>query len=520
MNQKLKILSVMLMMAMGVGLVACNKKQNAEQAAAQQQMPPTTVEVQVVELGIVPLIQNFSGRVSAIETSQVRPQVGGIIDEVLFREGSYVKKGQDLYRINRDNYVSSANTSLAAIHTAEASLVRANSELNAQQASLGAQEANLTAAQANLTSAQATLAQAQADLARVQSLVSIDAVSKQVHDQAKTAVKTAQAGVQSAQAGVKSAQAGVNTARANVESARANVAQAQASINSAKAAHDASLLDMSRTVVKAPISGRIGISAVTAGALVSASQTSALATISRTDMVYVDIQQSSSQMLQLRQQIMSGKAGQGSPEVQIILEDGTVYPLIGRLALEDAKVDEATGSVVLRAVFANPDGVLIPGMYVNANLAQSVVENATILPKTAVSLTPKGEAQVYVVNQDNKIEVRPIKTSGTLQGQWVVIEGLNTGDKVVVMGAAKVKPDQAVEVRVVANPHLQGEQSQNEQPQDEQSQEQTPTTQAQNQQNNQAPQQGQNSVMAPANPATSDAQSEAEALADSAEAGN
>ena len=453
MNQKLKILSVMLAIAMGVGLVACNKKQNTEQAAAQQQMPPTTVDVQVVELGAVPLIQSFSGRVSALEVSEVRPQVGGIIDEVLFREGSYVKKGQDLYRINRDNYVSTANTSLAAIHTAEASLVRANSELNAQQANLGAQEANLTSAQANLTSAQATLAQAQADLARVEGLVGIDAVSKQVHDQAKTAVKTAQAGVKSAQAGVQSAQAGVGTARANVESARANVSQAQASINSAKAVHDASLLDMSRTVVKAPISGRIGISAVTAGALVSASQASALATISRTDMVYVDIQQSSSEMLRLRQQIVSGKVGQGSPEVQIILEDGGVYPLIGRLALEDAKVDSATGSVILRAVFPNPEGVLIPGMYVNANLAQALIENATILPKTAVSLTPKGGAQVYVVNQENKIEVRDVKTSGMFNGQWVITEGLNTGDKVVVMGAAKVKPDQVVEVRILPAPY-------------------------------------------------------------------
>lgn len=523
MNQKLKMLTIMLTMLMGVGLVACNKKQSTEQAAAQQQMPPTVVEVQVVELGTVPLIQSFSGRVSAVETSEVRPQVGGIIDEVLFKEGSYVQKGQELYRINRDNYVSTANTSLAAIHTAEASLVRANSELNAQQAGLGAQEANLAAAQANLTSAQATLAQARADLARVESLVGIDAVSKQVYDQAKTAVRTAQAGVESAQAGVKTAQAGVRTAQANVESAKANVSQAQASINSAKAAHDASRLDMSRTTVRAPISGRIGISAVTAGALVSASQATALATISRTDMVYVDIQQSSSEMLKLRQQIASGKAGQGSPEVQIILENGGVYPLIGRLALEDAKVDEATGSVIVRAIFPNPDGVLIPGMYVNANLAQAIVENATILPRTAVTLTPKGDAQVYVVNAENKIELREIKTSGTFNGQWVVTEGLNAGDRVVVMGGAKVKPDQAVEVKI-AEPNAQNAQTA-EQPQDEPQPQEPQQGQAQDgQSQNPAPsQEGQNSVMAPPQAPTAlapqaDVQSEAESMADSTEA--
>lgn len=527
MNQKFKVLSAVLMVMMGLGVVACNKKQDAPQGA-QQQMPPATVEVQVVQLGTLPLIQSFSGRVSAVETSEVRPQVGGIIDEVLFKEGSFVKKGQELYRINRDNYVSTANTSLAAIHTAEASLVSANSGLSAQQANLNAQEANLTAAQAGLVSAQATLAQAQADLARIESLVGIDAVSKQMHDQARTAVRTAQAGVKSAEAGVKSAQAGVRTAQANVESARANVSQAQASINSAKAVHDASRLDMSRTIVRAPISGRIGISAVTAGTLVSASQATALATISRTDTVYVDIQQSASQMLQLRQQIMSGKAGQGSPEVQIILENGEVYPIIGRLALEDAKVDEATGSVTVRAVFPNPNGVLIPGMYVNANLAQAVVANATLLPQTAIMRTPKGTAQVYVVNADKKIEVREIETSGTFNGKWVVTAGLMDGDQVVVMGGAKVKPDQAVEVKIAS----MGQASEGTPQEQTQAQPQTEQAEPESQSEPQAPAQspaptapqGQNSVMAPPSspapssasnaPAPSAEQSEAEAMAD------
>lgn len=531
MNQKFKVLSAILMVMMGLGVVACNKKQDAPQGA-QQQMPPTTVEVQVVQLGTLPLIQSFSGRVSAVETSEVRPQVGGIIDEVLFKEGSFVKKGQELYRINRDNYISTANTSLAAIHTAEASLVSANSGLSAQQANLNAQEANLTAAQASLVSAQATLAQAQADLARIESLVGIDAVSKQMHDQARTAVRTAQAGVKSAEAGVKSAQAGVRTAQANVESARANVKQAEASINSAKAVHDASRLDMSRTIVRAPISGRIGISAVTAGTLVSASQATSLATISRTDMVFVDIQQSASQMLQLRQQIMSGKAGQGTPEVQIILENGEVYPIIGQLALEDAKVDEATGSVTVRAVFPNPDGVLIPGMYVNANLAQAVVANATLLPQTAIMRTPKGTAQVYVVNADKKIEVREIETSGTFNGQWVVTGGLVDGDQVVVMGGAKVKPDQAVEVKIASMAGQAPEGVPQEQTQQPQTQEQPQSEpQAPTQSSTPTVPQGQNSVMAPPSspapsqtnsasnaPAPSREQSEAEAMADDTEA--
>ncbi|UYZ67751.1 efflux RND transporter periplasmic adaptor subunit [Moraxella bovis] len=409
MKFNLKVLAFSVLVAT-IALVGCGKNDQGAGGAgagagAAQQMPPATVEVQTVSLRSIPVVKSFSGRVTAVETSEVRPQVTGIIESVAFQEGSYVKAGQELYRLNRDNYISAANSSIAAIQTAEASLISA-------RASLAAQEA--------------TLAQARADLARVESLVGIDAVSKQLYDQHKTAVRTAQA---------------------NVEAAKATVNQANASINSAKANRDASQLDMSRTIIRAPISGKIGISAVTAGALVSASQVTPLATISRTDMVYVDISQSSSELLRLRQQMASGQASEGSTEVQIVLEDGETYPLIGRLALSDASVDEATGAVKLRAVFPNPDGLLIPGMYVNANLAQSVVHNAMLLPQTAIIRTPKGETQVYVVNQNKQIEVRNVKTAGTFQGQWVVTDGLTNGDNVVVVGGAKVKPEQAVETR-------------------------------------------------------------------------
>lgn len=405
MKFNLQILTFSVLMATAA-LVGCGKdKQAANGAAASQQMPPTVVDIQTVALRSVPVVKTFSGRITAVETSEVRPQVSGIVEAVTFKEGSYVKAGQELYRLNRDNYQSAANTSVAAIETAQASLI---------------------SAKANLAAQEATLAQARADLARVEGLVNIDAVSKQLYDQYRTAVKTAQA---------------------NVEAAKATVNQANASINSAKASYDASRLDMSRTIVRAPISGKIGISAVTAGALVSANQATPLATISRTDTVYVDISQSSSELLRLRQQMASGKATQGSTEVQIVLEDGETYPLIGRLALSDASVDEATGAVKLRAVFPNPNGVLIPGMYVNANLAQSVVHNATLLPQSAIVRTPKGETQVYVVNKDKKIEPRIVKTAGTFQGQWVITDGLVNGDNVVVVGGAKVKADQVVETR-------------------------------------------------------------------------
>lgn len=443
-------------------LTACNQSGQADQAAASQQMPPAVVDVQTVNLGAIPISKTFSGRVTAVETSEVRPQVTGIIDEVLFREGSFVRAGQPLYRINTDNYASAINAGKASIANAEASAQNARAAYAQSQAALVAQ--------------QATLAQARADLARLQGLVEADAVSKQVYDQAVTAVRTAEANVEAA--------------KATVEQARAGIGSADAAINSAKASLSASELDYSRTIVKAPISGRIGISAVTNGALVAANQGNALATITRTDYVYVDISQSSSEMLRLRQQIAEGKASEGSSDVQIVLEDGQPYPIIGRLALSDASVDEATGAVKIRAVFPNPDGILIPGMYVNANLAQSIVNNATLLPQSAVMRTPKGETQVYVVNAEKKIEARMVKTAGTFNGQWVITEGLMQGDNVVIVGGAKVKPDQVVETRPYA-------------PADQAAQNAAQGAAAQ------PAQQGQNTVMAP--PSSSDAQNDGSA---------
>lgn len=438
MKINLRVASTVAVFAGMALLAACDKSTQDEQMiiTSQQNMSPTVVDVQVVTLGDIPVMNHFSGRVAAVETSEVRPQVTGIIDEVLFREGGFVRAGQPLYRISADNYISAINADRAAIAHAEASAQNAR--------------AVYTQAQANLTAQQAMLAQAHADLARLQGLVEVDAVSRQVYDQAVTTVRTAEANVEAAQATVAQAKASINSA--------------DSTIHSAKASLGAGELDLSRTVVRAPISGKIGISAVTNGALVSANQPNALVTIKRTDYVYVDISQSSAQLLRLRQQIAEGKASQSDPKVQIVLEDGTIYPIIGRLALSDASVDEATGSVRLRALFPNPDGVLIPGMYVKANLVQSMMHDAVLLPQTAIKRTPKGEIQVYVVNQDKKIEVRQVETAGTLNGQWVINGGLKNGDQVVVLGA-KVKLDQVVEIRtlpptgVIANQVVQGTQT-------------------------------------------------------------
>ncbi|MGO2385883.1 MAG: efflux RND transporter periplasmic adaptor subunit [Psychrobacter sp.] len=410
----------------GAVLVGCDNSGDTAGDAAQQQMPPSVVNVQTVTFESVPQVQTFSGRTSAYQTADVRPQVNGVIDEVLFREGSNVKKGQPLYRINTDNYASSVTSSQAAVQQAQANY----------QTAL----ANTASSRAALVSNQASLAQAKSDLQRLSGLVEIDAISKQEYDQAVTTLRTAEAAVASARAAIGQSEASAESAKATIESAKAGL--------------QASALDLNRTIVRAPLTGRSDRSSFTAGALVSASQADPLVTISRLDPIYVDISQSSSELLKLRQQISAGEAQTGTNTVELVLEDGTVYPVNGQLALSEAKVDESTGAVTLRAVFPNSNNILLPGMYVTARLTQSVITNATLVPQSAVTRTPKSETQVYIVDENNKIQVRPVTINGTYDGQWVVTEGLEAGDKVVVIGGAKVKPDQEVVAKPLesANP--------------------------------------------------------------------
>ena len=405
-------------------LVGCDNKEDAAAGEnAQQQMPPAVVNVQTVSFDTVPQVQTFSGRTAAYQTADVRPQVSGVIDEVLFREGSNVKKGQPLYRINTDNYTTSVASGQAAVAQAQA---------NRQTAI-----ANNANAKAELASRQASLAQAINDFQRLKGLVEIDAISKQQYDQAQTQVRTAQAALESARAAVGQTEASIRSAEAGIKTAQSNL--------------DASALDLNRTIVRAPLTGRSDRSSVTAGTLVNASQSEPLVTISRLDPIYVDISQSSSELLQLRQQIAEGKAQAGMNSVELVLEDGSVYPVRGKLALSEAKVDQSTGAVTLRAIFPNPNNVLLPGMYVSARLTQSVIPNAALVPQSAVMRTPKGDSQVYIVDENNQIQVRPVTINGTYDGQWVVTDGLSSGDKLVVIGGSKVKPGQEVVVKPLEN---------------------------------------------------------------------
>lgn len=233
-------------------------------------------------------------------------------------------------------------------------------------------------------------------------------------------------------------------AKQDAADARAASGEAQAAIVQQRANLQTAQINLHYTQVNAPITGRISRSSVTPGALVSASQTDALATITQLDPIYVDIQQSSTQLLALRQAIAKGGAMPDKAAVKLKLEDGTDYPLTGTLEFSEVQVDTSTGAVTLRARFPNPNGLLLPGMYVRAVVSQAVLQNVFLLPEAAVVHDAKGQASVLVVGADGKVATKRVTDNGLSNNQWVVTAGIAAGDKIIVQGSSKAKPGQAV----------------------------------------------------------------------------
>jgi membrane fusion protein (multidrug efflux system) len=344
--------------------------------AKAQKPPPATPEAGYVVMAAqaVPLQIELPGRTSAFETSDVRPQVSGILMARHFTEGTLVRQGQTLYEIDPSLY-----------------------------------RAALAQAQANLANAQALYADAQAKALRYKPLADIEAVSKQDYADAAALAK-----------------------------------QAAAQIALQKAAVQTAQINLHFTRVPAPITGRVGRSVVTTGALVTNGQTTAFTTIERLDPIFVDIQQSSAAMLALRRELTSGGAAPSASDVQLVLEDGSVYGQHGTLQFSDPMVDPTTGAVTLRAVFPNPRGLLLPGMFVRARLSQATATNAILAPQQAVSRDPKGEATVYVIGPGNIARQRIVTTGPTVGAAWLVTAGLAPGDKVVTEGLDRIKPNQPV----------------------------------------------------------------------------
>lgn len=268
-------------------------------------------------------------------------------------------------------------------------------------------QASVQNAKAALSRAEANKVQADLKLKRYKPLVEINAISKQEYDDAIAAAK-----------------------------------QASADVESAKATLINNKLDLEYATVTAPISGRIGRAMVTEGALVGQNETTLLATIQQINPIYLNLTQSSAELLKLRQMMQSGMltgTEKKGLDVTMVMEDGSIYPKTGKLLFSDISVDPTTGELALRALFPNPDNMLLPGMFVRARLQQAIDKNAITVPQQAVTHSNDGSS-VMVINSENKAEVRSVKTGAAVGNRWVVLEGLQPGDKVIVEGLQKVRP--------------------------------------------------------------------------------
>lgn len=344
--------------------------------AAQKKGPggPAQVGFVVVQPTSVPMTSELSGRVTAYQMSEVRPQVAGIVQRRFFQEGAIVRQGQTLYQIDPSLYA-----------------------------------AQVSQASANLESARASAEAARVKAERYRPLAEMEAVSKQDY----------------------------TDAAATARQANAAVAQGRAQLQTAS-------INLKFTKVPAPITGRIGRSLVTEGALVTANQADALAVIQRLDPIYVDIQQSSAELLALRRALAKGGVTPGSASVRLTLEDGSDFGATGTVEFSEVMVNASTGTVTLRARFANPEGILLPGMFVRAVFAQSIDTQAFLVPQQAIVRDAKGNAKLWVVGAGNKAEQRDVIAGRTQGASWVVTKGLNPGDKVIVQGAANLKPNAAL----------------------------------------------------------------------------
>ncbi|MCT7911113.1 efflux RND transporter periplasmic adaptor subunit [Arcobacter lacus] len=348
-------------------------------------------KAQQVEVGIITLKeqtialqQELSGRVKAKLVSEVRPQISGIVKDRLFTEGSFVKQGDILYKIDDATYKATFDQAKAALESAKANL---------QTAQLKSQ--------------------------RYEELLKVDGISKQETDDAK-----------------------------------ALYIQAKASVEEKIAALESARIDLERTQIKAPISGFIGISGVTKGALVSANQTDALTTIRDNSTVYVDLNQSQNELLALKKLLSKDNIKKGSTEVTLTLSDDSIYQYKGVLQLQEINVDENTGTVTLRAEFPNSEGLLLSGMFVRATIQSAIDSKAFLLPQQAVSRDSKANSIITIVNEDNSTKKQQIVTNRTIDNYWLVTSGITSNDKIIIEGLNKISPKSIVKPVDVTNKYI------------------------------------------------------------------
>jgi membrane fusion protein (multidrug efflux system) len=414
-NDRAKLIATMGVLVVGLITSGCS----SQQAAPKPEIPE--VATVTVNLERVVLTTELPGRTSPYFVAEIRPQVNGIIQKRLFDEGSDVRADQVLYQIDPAPFQ-------AAYDNAAANLV-------AMQKAAERAKAVLEASIAGVTQKEATLDLARTNRWRLEELFKGRAVSASQRDQGVTEAKVAEAALRAAEAQVKSD-------REAVAAAEATIQQAEAALKSAR-------INLGYTRITAPISGRIGKSNVTVGALATAYQGSAFATIQQLDPIYVDATQASANLLQIKRNIAAGRikgTGPNQARVKLLLEDGTPYPLEGTLKFSEVTVDPSTGSFILRMVFPNPKHILLPGMYVRAIAQEGEVDRAILIPQQGISRDAKGNPVALIVDAEGKVQQRMLTLDRAIGDKWLVSSGLAPGDQVIVEGIQKVRPGATVKV--------------------------------------------------------------------------
>ncbi|MGV2453800.1 efflux RND transporter periplasmic adaptor subunit [Acinetobacter seifertii] len=354
-------------------LHGCSK----EQATDQTQVQEAKVTVLALQPQSVNFSENLPARVQAFRTAEIRPQVGGIVEKVLFTQGSEVKAGQPLYKINSEIFEADVNSNRAGLNKAEAEVNRLKVQLE-----------------------------------RYQQLLPSNAISKQE----------------------------VSNAESQYRQAIADVAQMKALLARQN-------LNLHYATVRAPISGRIGKSFVTEGALVSQADSNTMATIQQIDRVYVDVKQSIGEYERLKEALQSGELSANNQKgVQILNSLGQPYNVSAKMLFEDINVDPETGDVTIRIEVSNPERKLLPGMYVRVNIERASVPQALLVPEQAIQRNMNGDPQVYVVNAKGIADVRPVELGQQYQQFYLINKGLNAGDKVVVEGIERIQPNQKLAI--------------------------------------------------------------------------
>ena len=355
-------------------LAGCDKPSSAEEST-----PAPKVRVETLHPRALTINSELSGRIAAPRIAEVRARVAGVVLQRAFREGSDVKRGDVLFRIDPAPF-----------------------------------QADLDSAQAALSKAQANAFQAKLQNERYQALIEINAVSRQEYD----------------------------NARANALQTAADVAASQAAVKRAK-------LNLGYATVTAPISGRIGRALVTEGALVGQGETTALAVIQQLDPIHADLTQSTRELNELRRALRAGQlqqVGQGQARATLIQDDGSAYPLPGKLLFTDISVDPSTGQIILRSEFPNPDLDLLPGSFVRVRLEQAVNREGLSIPQRAVLRDSAGIAQVLRVDDEQRVHQQPVELGAVQDDRWIVKGGLQAGDRIVIEGLQHARAGERVQV--------------------------------------------------------------------------